>query len=249
MRPSFAVLVGALLAAGCLNARNQQQDDSDPLVLGTDTRSRLVGSAAGAGPPKPATFDPAATGGKNLSVKNSFNRTTPGAGTGTSTGNFASATPPTQIGGAAPVSPPALQGVSYGEVSNDSVRTAGGTRTPPAPPPVVQPTAEVSPFGPTPPPVTPAPPKLGPPENDPPAAPPVIAPPTELPATPPPRPPARPPLPELEKPTPPLPPATARDPLPNVPLAPAVIPSPTQVPIPGLEAAPKLPAPEPIRPK
>src|SRR4051794_4749002 len=94
-RPAaIAVIVGSLAAVGCLNS-----EPKEPLGLGNDTRAALGGgSNTAAKTTKPASFDPSATGGSGVSVQNSFNRTVPGAGTGTTTGNFASNLPPPQVG-------------------------------------------------------------------------------------------------------------------------------------------------------
>ena len=154
-RPSvFALVVGSLAPVGCLNTDQQKE----PLVLGQDTRSVLTaagnGGAATAKAVRPAAFDPTATGGSGISVQNSFNRTAPGAGTGSSTGNFASRLPPPQVGLPPAITPPAVQGASYGEPMTDQGRTSMTRAATPPPLPVVP--AEGSPFGPN-------PPKLDPP--------------------------------------------------------------------------------------
>lgn len=279
MRPSrpaaFAVLVGSLASVGCLNPGQQKE----PLALGQDTRSVLTapggGGAKAAQTAKPATFDPTATGGSGLSVQNSFNRTTPGAGTGTSTGNFVSKLPPPQVGLPPPVGVPAVQGASYGEPMTEPGRSSmPRAATPPplpgggqfemganaakplSPAPPVPPT-DASPFGPN-------PPKLDPPLNDPP-------PPRPIPTLPAPDTsgPIRPVMPDLDRvptqtpttsapiapgaPIPPAPPGTpgaaANEPLPLMPAPPTYVPSPVEAPIPGVQAPPKLPPAPPIRPQ
>ncbi len=262
LRPAaFAVLVGSLASVGCLNTGQEKE----PLVLGQDTRSALTAPGSGGAPnakaARPATFDPTATGGSGLSVQNSFNRTTPGAGTGTSTGNFASKPPPSQVGLPPPVSPPAIQGASYGEPMTEPGRTSmTRAATPPPSPP-----ADASPFGPN-------PPKLDPPLNDPPPPRPVpvLAPTQPTLPTPDTSGPIRPVMPDLDRgplptpampapiapaaPIPTVPPVTApgpaaHEPLPLMPAPPTYVPSPTEAPIPGVQAPPKLPPAPPIRPQ
>src|SRR5262245_11644802 len=113
-RPAaIAVLVGSLASVGCLNPEPQKE----PLALGADARNRLT---AGADNPSPKSakvpaFDPTATGGTGLTKDNSFNRTTPGPGTGTTTGDFASRLPPPQVGLPPAVSAPTRDGASFGD--------------------------------------------------------------------------------------------------------------------------------------
>ena len=251
-RTAFAVLVGSFLAVGCVNTDDHEQ----PLILGKDTQNRLVGGGEGKST-KVAAFDPSATGGKGVSMQNSFNRTSPGPGTGTSTGNFASTTMPSQVGLPPPVTPPALQGASRGEPMPDHGRTAGTHRAAaPSPPP---PPVEKSPFG---------PPKLDPPVSDPavrpavaiePAAPlggggqPTPTPPVAPAVIPPVMPePEKNPLPVPVTPVAPVPPpapgAASNEPLPMAPAPPTFVPSPTDAPIPGVQPAPKIPPAPPIRP-
>jgi hypothetical protein len=257
MRPSrpaaFAVLIGSLASVGCLNTSQEKE----PLVLGQDTRSVLTapgsGGASSAKAVKPGSFDPTATGGSGLSVQNSFNRTTPGAGTSTSTGNFASNLPPSQVGLPPPVMAPAIQGASYGEPMTEPGRTSmTRAATPPPSPP-----ADASPFGPN-------PPKLDPPLNDPPPPRPISTLPTPdtsgpirpvmpdldrgplpAPATPTPLAPAAP----IPLASPPVPGSAANEPLPLMPAPPTYVPSPTEAPIPGVQPPPKLPPAPPIRPQ
>ncbi len=258
-RPAaIAVLVGSLASVGCLNTEPQKE----PLVLGSDARTRLTASADTPSPKsaKVPAFDPTATGGTGLSKDNSFNRTTPGPGTGSSTGNFASRLPPPQVGLPPAVSAPTREGVSYGEQMPDQGRTAlahrAATPAPPAPPAPPLGHAEPGPFG---------PPKLDPPTSEPPVRPVTFKDPE------PPTPPStiRPlmppidsgPLPSPAMPAPvapsgPLPPVAPpqpgvgpNEPLPAAPAPPAFVPSPTVVPPVGLGDAPKLPPPPPIRPQ
>ncbi len=271
MRPlcpaAFAVLVGSLASVGCLTTDQQKE----PLVLGQDTRSALTapggGGSATAKAVRPAAFDPTATGGSGLSVQNSFNRTAPGAGTGSSTGSFVSTLPPSQVGLPPAITPPAVQGASYGERMTEPGRTSMPRAATPAPPPI-QPD-ERSPFG-------PSRPKLDPPLNDPPLnvppAKPIVM--TTPPVTPTPDPsgPLRPVMPDLDRggplpapalatpvtppPAAPIPPAlpagpgpAAHEPLPVAPAPPTYVPSPTEAPIPGVQSPPKLPPAPPIRPQ
>ena len=268
LRPAaFALLVGGLASAGCLNPGGQEKE---PLVLGQDTRSALAGANGGtttAKAVKPALFDPSATGGSGVNVQNSFNRTTPGAGTGTSTGNFVAQLPPPQVGAPPPVAVPAVNGASYGQPMAGTGRTSLPRA---ATPPPVAPTAPGSPFGPD-------PVALDAPLNDPPVRPvgmkeavkekqpdpsgpirPVMPDATAAPASPPVALPAMSaPLPPVSTgvPLPPAPPASpgsaATDPLPSSrsPAAPTYVPSPTESPIPGVQAPPKLPPAPPIRPQ
>ncbi len=259
-RPSvFAVVVGSLASVGCLNTDQQKE----ALVLGQDTRSVLTAPGGGASSAKairPAAFDPTATGGSGLSVQNSFNRTVPGAGTGSSTGNFVSKLPPPQVGLPPTLTPPAVQGASYGEPMTEPGRTSMPRAA--TPPPLTALPEERSPFG---------PPKLEPPLNDPPPVKPVVM------TTPAPSPtpdtsgPIRPVMPDLDRggplpapamstPVAPLPPAlpaapvpapgpAAYEPLPVAPAPPTYVPSPIEAPIPGVQSPPKLPPAPPIRPQ
>lgn len=271
-RPAaIAVIVGSLVAVGCMNT-----EPKESLVLGKDTQTILGGSNASASKTtKSASFDPSATGGSGLSVKNSFNRTTPGPGTGTTTGNFASSVSPPQIGQTPTAVVPPMEGLSRGEPSNEPGRTSMHARA--APPPPITPPApptDASPFS----------PKLDPPVNDPPVRPAIaiepVSPPSPIrptvaiePALPTPPVPIRPVMPEPDRgalptpvmpggpvaPVPPVappapvapvaPPATGMAPNETLPLAPAVVPSPSEVPIPGVQATPKLPPAPPIRPQ
>jgi len=260
-RAAIAVIVGSLAAVGCMNTEPKEQ-----LALGNDTRAALGGSAPSpAKTLKPATFDPAATGGSGVSVQNSFNRTSPGPGTGTTTGNFASSLPPPQIGQQPPAAvAPALQGASYGQQMDGPGRTSMATTraatpapippvSPPSPPvAVAPPVGAASPFGQT-------APKLDPPISDPPVRPAVAFDPAP-PAPPKPIPPAMADPDRGSLPTPvmpgglgaPVPPAAppvsgvaAND---SLPLAPAVVPSPSELPIPGTQSTPKLPPAPPILP-
>lgn len=246
---AFAVALASLLSVGCLNT----DEKKEPLLLGSDTRTRL-NTPADANPSKTAraaSFDPAATGGTGLTKENSFGRLTPGQGTGT--GNFAGPLPPPQTGGPVNQQPvavaPPLQGASYGEPATDPGRSAVGTRQPTiapvAPPqpirPVVAEEPTPSPFGPT-------TPKLDPPSDPPPVQP------TKVDTLPKPEP-IRPVVPDPERsitPPAPLPPAVpgaaANEPLPVAPPPPGTVPSPTDAPIPGVQNPPKLPPPLPIRP-
>lgn len=259
-RTAFAVLVGSFLAVGCVNT----DDREEPLMLGKDTQNRLVGGAGGSTgkAAKVAAFDPSATGGTGVTKENSFNRTVPGPGTGSSTGNFASTTMPSQVGLPPAVSAPTRDGVSQGELSGETGRTAMTHRAAaPSPPPA--PKGEPGPFGPT-------PPRLAPPESEPPVRP-VVATEPAAPAPPSVIPPV---MPEPEKsplpvpvspitPVAPVPPASpgagANEPLPmapfggggqpsSAPAPPTYVPSPTEVPIPSVQAPPKLPPAPPIRP-
>lgn len=242
---AFAVALASLLSVGCLNT----DEKKEPLLLGSDTRSRLT-NPPDTNPPKTAraaSFDPVATGGSGVSVQNSFNRTTPGAGTGT--GNFGGPLPPPQVGGPIGQQPvavaPPLQGASYGEPAAEPGRSAMASRQPSAPPPVAlpRPIKPVTAEEPTPSPFGPATPKLDPPSDPPPVQP------VKFESLPTPAP-IRPVLPDPERPPAPLPvpgPA-ANEPLPVAPPPPGVVPSPTDAPIPGVQNPPKLPAPDPIRP-
>jgi hypothetical protein len=293
MRPSrpaaFAVVFGCLAAVGCLGPDKQKE----PLVIGNDARGVLgAANTPSRSVVKPAAFDPSNSGGSGLSVQNSFNRTIPGPGTGSSTGGVASRLPPPQVGLPPAVNTPTLAGASYGEPSPEQGRTSmtraaspPALPAPPAPPaegslatrpqpnlemplneppvkPVVMKEPEVirpvmpkeldSPTGIRP--VMPADPDRAPlpapvmPSVTPiaPVAPPAAAMPSVTPIAPvTPITPVAPPVP-----LPPAPPAApgsaANDPLP---VPPAYVPSPTEVPIPGVQAIPKLPPAPPIRPQ
>jgi hypothetical protein len=254
-RPAaIAVLVGSLASVGCLNTEPQKE----PLVLGSDARTRLTAPADPASPKsaKVPAFDPTATGGTGLSKDNSFNRTTPGPGTGTRTGDFASRLPDPQVGLPPAVTAPSREGVSYGDQMPDQGRTAMTPRAaPPAAPVAPAPPAEPGPFG---------PPRLDPPTSEPPVRPVTFKDP-EPPAPPAPIRPVPPtesaPLPALPMTAPvapsgPLPPIAPvapgvgpNEPLPAAPAPPAFVPSPTVLPPTGLGDAPKLPPPPPIRPQ
>lgn len=270
MRPSrpaaIAVIVGSLAAVGCMNT-----EPKEPLGLGNDTRAALGGgsSTAAAKSTKTASFDPSATGGSGLSVKNAFNRPVPSpgtdTGTGTASGDFASRLPPPQIGQQPAAVAPVRDGVSYAKPSEEQGRTSMTTRAaPPASiPPVAPPATPVA----TAPPAGPSPfsqtaPKLDAPVNDPPIRQAIAIEPA--PPTPPAPPKSIPPVvPEPERapmPTPTIPerPAATIPPVAppiagaaaneSLPVAPSVVPSPNVVPISGLEPTPKIPPAPPILP-
>lgn len=262
-RPAaIAILVGSLASVGCLNPESQKE----PLVMGPDARSRLLTAPAESQSPKSAkvpAFDPTATGGAGLTKDNSFNRTTPGPGTGSTTGDFASRLPPPQVGLPPAVSAPPREGASYGDPMPDQGRTASRAAAPAAPvapPRPPAPPVESGPFV--------SPPRLEPPTSEPPVRPvtfkdpeppappapirPVMPPaeggPLPAPVMPAPIPPVAPsgPLPPV---APPQPGVGPNDPLPAAPAPPTFVPSPTVVPPLGLGDAPKLPPPPPIRPQ
>lgn len=242
----------ATLAAslGCLNTDKKPE----PLTkLTPDLQSKLASAAPAPSKTGPTpTFDPAATGGSNLSVQNSFGRTKPNDPAASA---YAVKLPPPQLGAQPAAGVPALPGTSYASSQPPTGRVPASDRPlPPMPPsnPVVQ-TGGTTPL-PT-------------PKMDPPTEPPQTK--SNYPALPPVAPPAKPlnpvlstPMdlePPLPKPEPPPPPASGGLPpvgaAPLNPLAPTAtpgaltpVPSPNDSPITGIAPPVKLPPAPPIRP-
>jgi hypothetical protein len=236
-RLALRTLVGsaAAVSVGCTTPEKKDQfANLDPSL---QARLQAAAPSSKTAAVKPATFDPTRTGGSGVNVQNSFGRTTPQPGTGSSA--FAVSLPPPQLGTQPPMAAPTLPGTSYATAPAnpaDPVRTAMSDR--PAQPTALQPVNAVNPPA-TEPPMTranyekpavqPLPPVLSTPNRD-------LEPPLPIPPV---RPSNLPPIPPSTSAT--LPPTPVGEKLPPIPSA-------TEGPIPGAQPAVRIPPADPIRP-